>query len=213
MNLFDPDGWFYKWGTKLLDMMIISILTLVISALSVSLLFGASLAAFFYTMDKVVVHDRSYLLKSYFSSLKLNLKQGTIFWVFQLIIYSIAATSIYHLNSTGQGGLILVASYFILIEMVMLTCYGYILMAKFSMTLKEIFTKSLLYGHKHLLTTLSIISVIAIMVILVIKVHPIFLIIGFGLAGYIISRLVLEMVLPKYIDKEKLVAFSQDSEV
>lgn len=210
MNIFDPDGWFYKWGSKLLDMIIISIITLVISTLSLSLLFGASLSAFFYTMDKVIVHDRSYLLKSYFNSLKMNFKQGTIFWIFQLIIYSLAATSIYQLNANGQGGLILIASYFILVEMIMMTCYAYILLAKFSMSLKEIFTKSLLYGHKHLLTTLSIISVIGIVVFLTIQVHPLSLIIGFGLAGYTISRLVLEMVLPKYIDKEKLLEFSQD---
>lgn len=210
MNLFDPDGWFYKWGTKLLDMIVISIITLVISTLSLSLLFGVALAAFFYTMDKVIVHDRSYLLKSYFSSFKTNLKQGMIFWIFQLIIISIASTSIYQLNITNQGGFILIASYFILVEMIMMACYGYILMAKFNMTLKEIFTKSLLYAHKHLLTTLSIVSVIIIVGFLVVKVHPLFLIIGFGIAGYTISRLVLEMVLPKYIDKEKLVAFSQD---
>lgn len=209
MGIFDPDGWFNKWGSKLFDLLMISIVTLVLILSSFTVLAGSSLSAFFYTIDKVIIHERGYLFKNYFKSFKENFKQATIFWLLLLSIYSGGAMSIYLLNQTNKGGILLIASYFIFIEALIVTCYGFVLLAKFQMTLKDIIGKSLLYGHRHLLTTLSIISLVIIMGFLTVKIHPIFIVLGFGITGIVISRLLLEVVLPKYIDKEKLIEFNE----
>lgn len=211
MNIFDPDGWFYKWGTKLFDLIIISVITMVISSLTAFILGGTAFTAFFYTVDKVVVHDRGKLLKSYWKSFKMNLKQGVLLSLFIIIVSSVLAYIYYTIQSQGipSRGLT-IALYFGGVELIIITLYGFVLLAKFNLTIKEVIIRALIFGHKHFLTTITIVSVIALNVLAVIYIHPLFAIVGVGISGYIISRLILEKVLVKYSEPGALTDFDMD---
>ncbi|MDA3845603.1 MAG: hypothetical protein PF505_03530, partial [Vallitaleaceae bacterium] len=135
---------------------------------------------------------------------KLNVKISFLYWMILLVGFSYIGYSLYSLTLLNTSTLVVVALYFGLVELSILTMYGFVLLAKFEINIGEMIMKSLLYGHKHILTTITIISVIGANVWLIIYVHPLFIIVGFGIAGYVISRLVLESVVLKYVDKEEL---------
>ncbi len=201
MNFFHMDSWFGRIGAKVFDFLILSLLTLVISLFSATLLLGPALTAFFYAIDKVVVHDRGYLIKNYFSSFKENLLKAVALGVIIIVGYGLVGWIMYY---GSDRRMVLVALYFAIIELTIIVSYCFVLLAKFHMSLGEIISKSLLYGHKHLATTLVIVSVVLGVAWLTVYVHPSLMIIAMGPGGYVISRLVLERVVIHYIEDERL---------
>lgn len=207
MSIFDPDSWFSRIGGKVFDLIVLTLLTLMIGLFSFTVLLGPALTAFFYTVDKVVVHERGYLLKNYFRSLKMNLLKGIVMGIILTVGFGLIG---YIMVFSGGDRTLLIGLYFILVELVIISSYCFVLLSKFHLSVGEILVKSLLYGHKHLLTTLVIVSVVGTLAWLTVNVHAVLMILGFGPGGYVISRLVLERVLVKYVDPESLVAFNGD---
>lgn len=205
--MFGIDSNFYKIGSKVFDLIIMSVITILISATSFGVLFGAAMTSFFYVIDKVIVNDRGYLLKNYFKSFRQNLMQS----IGLGLVIAAGLFGLGYVLYMGQGLelplLVVVGLYLGLFELFIMTLYSFLLLAKFQLSTMDIVRKAVLYGHKHLATTAVGVSLIVVTILLVIQVHPIFIILGFGSSGYIFSRLMMERILPKYVDSELLKQF------
>ncbi len=211
MKLFNIEGSFYDFGTKLFDILMLNILWVIGSVLGLGLTLGISTTALYYTMDKTVIHGRGYLLRNYMKSFKLNIKQATIIWIILALGYSLIAFNFYVMDILKSNNLlVIIIHYFVLVELVFITIYIFPLLAKLELSIKDLFVKSLLLAHKHFLTSITCVSIYIVFALLIINVHAVFAIIAVSGSGYMISRLIIGIVLPKYVSKEKLTTFHEE---
>ena len=77
-GFFDLDGPFYKWGTEVADIIILSLLWLICALPIVTI--GASTTALFYVYGKKIRGEDPYIFKSFFKILflKNNIYFGTL---------------------------------------------------------------------------------------------------------------------------------------
>ncbi|MFA9398296.1 MAG: YesL family protein [Clostridiaceae bacterium] len=205
MKIFNYQGGFYAFGTKLFELIVLNFVFLATTILGIGITTGASLTALLYSINKTIRKEEGYVLKNYFKSFKENFKQSTILWVILSIGYYIVYINLEKLDLYGKTATVVnVVVYVFLVELIFITIYSFPLIAKVNIGNKEAIKKSILLSHKHLLTSLTCASVVVVSYLLVTKVHAIFILIAFSLPGYFIMRLVYENILMKYIPKEAL---------
>lgn len=83
-NIFSMDSKFIRFGTKLADLMLVNILTIICSLPIITI--GASFTAMQYTVLKLSQNDESYVTKNFFNAFKNNFRQSTILWLVYLLI-------------------------------------------------------------------------------------------------------------------------------
>lgn len=84
MKLFDIEGPLMQGLTKIADLMILNLLT-ILCCLPIFTI-GAALTALHYQVLKMVRHEECYIARGYFKAFKENFKQSTIVWLIMLII-------------------------------------------------------------------------------------------------------------------------------
>lgn len=152
-SFFNLDGPFYKWGTEVADVMILSILWLLCSVPLVTL--GASTTALFYVYGKKVRGEDPYIVKMFFKSFKENFKPATLL-TFILGVLWFSSYLYYKMLISGAAPLWLkgVGMFFIL-QVTVLTLYAFPILSRFHMPVKNIIVSSFVFGNKHIFTTIT----------------------------------------------------------
>lgn len=89
MKLFNLDSPLMNMLTKLANLMILNLLTLLCCIPVVTV--GAAVTALYYVTIKMARGDDPYIVKSYFKSFKENFKQSTIIWLIMLVVIIIVS--------------------------------------------------------------------------------------------------------------------------
>ncbi len=163
-RLFSPDsGGIYNYIEKFFDMAALSIIWLITSLPLVTM--GASTAALYYTVHKVIRQDRGYLLEEFIHSFKVNLKEGTVLllilggtgFILQLnigILYSL---------TDGLFGLFFIIFYlFLHIWMIGIGIYTFPLLSRFEMNFGRILKLAIYMTVRYLPVTLFLLLILAI---------------------------------------------------
>ncbi len=158
-GFFNLDGAFYKYGTLIADIMILSILWTITSIPIFTI--GASTTAIFYVMTRRISEKERYVVKDYFKSFKENFKQATVLWfaisiVFSVIIFNIVSiTNGLILTDNASLARILIIFYFcLLIEIFLVGMYAFPLLSRFELNNREILKTSFFLANKHFPTSL-----------------------------------------------------------
>lgn len=209
-GFFSLDGAFYKWGTELADVMILSLLWLTCSLPIFTI--GASTTALFYVYGKKVRGEDPYVFRSFFKSFKDNFKQSTILtfilgvlWFSVYLYYNILT------SGTAQTWLWVMGMFFIL-QVFIMTLYLFPVLSRFDMPIKNLLVSVFVFGNKHLPTSIACIALFLGCVFMTLSLSP-FSIFSFGLYAWISSYL-FQRVFNKYINamlKEENTA-EEDSE-
>lgn len=88
-GIFKIDGKLFQFGTKLTDLMIINILTLICCIPIFTI--GPALTAMHYVLLRLYRDEEGYVVKSYFKSFKENFKQATLIWLIYLGVILVVA--------------------------------------------------------------------------------------------------------------------------
>lgn len=78
------NGKFFRFGTKVTDLMIINILTLICCIPIFTI--GPAITAMHYVLLRIYRDEEGYIVKSYFKSFKENFKQATLIWLIYLAV-------------------------------------------------------------------------------------------------------------------------------
>ena len=156
-DFFDLDGPFYKWGTEVADVMILTLLWLVCSLPVLTI--GASTTALFYVYGKKVRGEDPYVFRSFFKGFKDNFKQATIITFILGMLWM--SVYLYHeiLTSGAAQVWVQMIGLFYIIQVIIITMYLFPVLSRFQLTIKNLFITSFILGHKHLPTTLLCSSV------------------------------------------------------
>ena len=199
-SFFNLDGPFYKWGTELADVMILSLLWLVCSLPVFTV--GASTTALFYVYGKKVRGEDPYVFKSFFKSFKNNFKQATVITVILGVLW-MSVYLYYQILTGGNAQLWLkIMGLFYILQVIVITLYVFPILSRFEMTIKNLLITSFLFGNKHLPTTIGCAILFAGFLFVVMTPTPL-LIFAFGVYA-LLSSYLLQRIFTKYIeDREK----------
>lgn len=84
MKLFDLDSPLMQFLNKVADLMWLNILTLLCCIPIITV--GPALTALHYMALKIARNEECYITKDYFKSFKLNLRQGIVIWLIELVV-------------------------------------------------------------------------------------------------------------------------------
>lgn len=145
--------------SKIFDMLVLSLLWLILCLPIITI--GPASTAFYYTVVKVIRRERSYLLKEFFRSFRLNFKQGAIltliyvmFIVVAYVDFRYAITLIEEGKQSGSMmlGIFIVLSVFVIFSVI----YVFPVLSRFTVTIKNLFKWAFFLSIRHIGWTLLI---------------------------------------------------------
>lgn len=187
-GFFSSDNKFFILMSKIFDMLVLSVLWLVLSvsglivagyfigtgvipagsglffavvalAMAITCLMGPASTAFYYTMVKVIRRERSYLLKEFFRSFKLNFKQGIAVAVIYEILIVVAVFDYMYLFESSETGskmsAIMLGAFLVLtIFTVFSLIYIFPVLSRFTVTIKNLIKWAFFMSIRHIGWTL-----------------------------------------------------------
>jgi len=207
-GFFSMDGPFYKIGSIIADIMILSFYWLIFSIPLFTI--GSSTTALYYVMTRRISDREGYLFRDFWSSFKSNFKQTTIIWLIFLAVYYILFINIRNIDMVGDlKTFVYPVQIVFLIEVILCMFYIFPLNARFELTLKDSFKTAFFMANRHLLTSICCILIAGAIVYGVVATIILFLV-AMGLYVYLTSYLFLR-VFKKYrpeIDQDPLLGES-----
>ncbi len=187
MKLFDLDSPIMRALSKMADLMLLNVVTLICCIPIVTA--GASFTALHYMALKLRRNEECYIVRGFFKSFKQNFKQATIIWLINLLVLIILVCDFYIIYYMGESfNKILQVIIAIVAIMVLFTStFVYPVLAKFDnpvlRTIKNAFVISILQFPKTIL--MFIMNWIPwIIMLTVIQISPLAFIFGFSAPAY-----------------------------
>ena len=205
-KIFAYDSPLIQSINKIVDCVFVSILWLIFSLPIIT--FGASTSALYYTVNKVIHHNRSHIFREFWRSFKSSFKQSTIVGLLLLLIIYVLGVDclyIYRLSVAGKTSMWLLTPFVVsAVFVVMWVIYVFAYIARFQNSLKLILKNSAFFVIRHLLRSILALVVFAASTVLTMFL-PIVIVIVPTIAMFLIT-LILESVFKKYMTEEDLEA-------
>ncbi len=201
MDTNNENKLFSVWG-KLTDSLLLNLL-FVASCIPV-ITAGISCTAFYYTIHKVLRHDRSYLWTEYKRAWKENFKQATICWLIFLGIGAVLGADVYVMYRFFRAGHSYGSSYvffaILLVIVILWMVYTFAYIARFANQTKDVLRNSFLMMFVHFPKTLLLLLILAAGAFAVWSI-PLLIVIVPILAVWFIE-IILESIFEKYMSEE-----------
>ncbi len=204
------DNVFIKLLSRMGDAMLLSIL-FVLSCLPI-ITIGDAFTALYYTAMKGITGDDGYIWKFYTRSFKQNFKQATCMWLGFLLVFGVLGVDVWFWMTQWKNTGNAIAKPFLFISVVLLTLalftfvYTFALQAKFdnkpSVQIRNGFLLSVKNFPMTLLILLTYLVIAWCFYYDILISIVVFVIIGFGAAGYLWAYMLLRCFKP-YLPEEK----------
>ena len=212
-GFFSMDGPFYRIGSLIADIMILSFYWLFFSIPLITI--GTSTTALYYVMTRRISNREGYLFRDFWTSFKSNFKQTTIIWLIFLVVFYILFINIRNIEVVGNmKTFVYPVQICFLIEVILCLFYIFPLNARFELNLKDSFKTAFFMANRHLLTSICCVLIAAAIVYATIATIILFLV-AMGLYVFLTSYLFLR-IFRKYrpeIDQDPLLADSKVSQI
>lgn len=156
-GFFSADNKFFILMSKIFDIMMLGLIWLVLCVPVITI--GPASTALYYTMVKVVRRERSYMLKEFFRSFKLNFKQGAVLTLIYAVLFAVMYFDFMYVKALSDEGskygAMLFGTFVVLAVFVIFTVvYIFPLLSRFTVTLKNLFKWAFFMSVRHILWTL-----------------------------------------------------------
>lgn len=203
-GLFSYDNKFFQFVSKLVDVFCVSMLWAV--ACIPVFTIGASSTALYYTVNKVIHHERGYLWKEFWGAFRSNFKQSTLLWLGFLGFAVLMWVDQYIMSLyMAEGSILGYAGYFFLI-MFWITClvwlFVYPNIARFENSSKAIVKNAVLMLVAHFPYTVLLVACLLILLLITWGIP--------GLAVFMpaifssVQNSIMERIFRKYMSPEDL---------
>ena len=212
-KLFSYDSPIIQSINKIVDCAILSIIWLIFSIPVIT--FGASTSALYYTVNKVISHNRSHVWREFWGSFKANFKQSTIVWLILLVftyVLGVDCIFLYNMIKAGTVASWILAPFAVTaLFVVMWGIYAFAYIARFQAGLKVIMKNSAFFVIRHLLRSVLLAIVFAASVAIFMFL-PITIVI-LPTLGMFLMTVILESIFEKYMSDEDLAAEAERNQV
>lgn len=192
MKLFNLDSPLMQFLNKVADLMILNILTLVCCIPIITI--GPALTALHYMALKMVRNEECYIAKDYFKSFKLNLRQGIVIWLIELVVIVLLVGDflIMRFSTVNFGQPMKIILIVVAVVVLFTFTFVYPVLAKFDntimRTIKNAFFIGILQFPKTIL--MMILSVVpAALFVLTPQIIPVVFLFGFSAPAWVDAKL------------------------
>lgn len=196
--MFQQESTFVTIVNKIADMVILSVLWCICSLPIFTI--GASSAALYHTIVKVIRQDRGYAFSTFFSSFRSNFKQALAPTLLYLMAFAALGTACYVFWDDTDS--IFASSYVILSMLLILIAaaaflHTFALIGRFNLSRKELFTVVTRLSFRHVFRNILLLCMLIFAVELAIYYLPLLFILPSGF--FFLCSLIQEPLFPKYI--------------
>ncbi|MCR5215111.1 MAG: YesL family protein, partial [Eubacterium sp.] len=163
--MFSPDGKLSRFLSAVFDVIIIGILWFICSLPLITII--ASTTAAYFTMAKVVRAGSGYMVKEFFHSFKLNIKQSLLpglIYVFCMLVLVLDIIYVYNNRSKANDSLFIILIG-IALMITMVTMYFPPMLSRFNKNNKDLFFMSSISAFRFLPITLLCLIVAIVMIV------------------------------------------------
>ena len=203
-SLFSPDSLFYRTMSRVADLMLLNLCFLITSIPILTI--GASWTALYTVCFRFDTEREAGTVKSYFEAFRANFKQATCLWIIMLLVLVTAffnAAFFYTLG--GLFHLLWIVFAALLVLALFVVAYAFPLMSQFESKNKMIFKNALVLSIAYLPRSLAMaalnvlpVALILTQVNLFIKCSFLWVMLYFGIAAFLDTRMLRKVFKPFY---------------
>ncbi len=193
MRLFNLDSPLMVFLTKVANLMILNILTIICCIPVVTA--GAAITALYYVTIKMARGDDPYIVRSYFKSFKENFKQSTIIWLIMLVVIAIISVDwwvIFNMMSGNAAKAMKVVIFIVTLFLLLTGLYVFPVLSRFENSIKATIKNAFLISFLNLPRSVLIVLIhlLPVGIILVtVQAMPFVFLLGIPVVAYLSSML------------------------
>lgn len=192
MGIFDINSPFMQFLTKMADMMILNILTVICCLPIITI--GASLTALNYMTLKIVRDEDTYIVKGFFKAFKENFKQSTIIWLLFILVAAVLGGDYYIIKNMDVEIHMVVKIVLIVVGIMTLFTFMFVFpaQAKFENTVRRTIINALMMSIAQFPKTITMIVLYAVPYVLLVisgKTMPFVMVFGLSIPALLSAKL------------------------
>ena len=206
-RFFNPDNPVMEFIAKIFDLVILNLI-FIFSCVPI-ITIGASTSALSYVTLKMVRGEDPYIWRNFWKSFRQNFKQGTLVWIFSILIFIFFGMDFYIINSQNTSLFAVVRILLWIVCAVALSVFLYVfpVISHFVCTTKQALKNALLMTFGHLPYTLMMLALAGLLLFLCSSSSKLFAMIvvlsgicGFSVVSFVYS-IMFDRIFQKYVSE------------
>ncbi len=207
-ELFNLDNKFFQGINKIVDCVCLSFLWVFLCIPVVTA--GAATTALYYTVNKVIRNNRSYIWKEFWHAFRTNFKQSTLVWLIVIFIYAIMGIDCYIMFQYAKAGVSYGSLYIVFAVLMLIVTmwanYLFPYMARFENTLKAVLKNCVIMALLNLGKSVVLLVLFLAALVVTYVFFPAIMILPavyMLLANFILEKVFVKYMTPEDIEAEK----------
>ena len=202
-RFFNPDNPVMDFIAKVFDLVILNLI-FIFSCVPI-ITIGASTSALSYVTFKMVRGEDPYIWRNFWKSFRQNFKQGTLVWIFSILIFIFLGMDFYIINSQNTSLFAVVRILLWIVCAVALSVFLYVfpVISHFVCTTKQALKNALLMTFGHLPYTLMMLALAGLLLFLCSSSSKLFamIVVLSGICGFSVVSFVYSIMFDRIFQK------------
>ena len=202
-RFFNPDNPVMEFIAKIFDLVILNLI-FIFSCVPI-ITIGASTSALSYVTLKIVRGEDPYIWRNFWKSFRQNFKQGTLVWIFSILIFIFLGMDFYIINSQNTSLFAVVRILLWIVCAVALSVFLYVfpVISHFVCTTKQALKNALLMTFGHLPYTLMMLALAGLLLFLCSSSSKLFamIVVLSGICGFSVVSFVYSIMFDRIFQK------------
>lgn len=202
-RFFSPDNPVMEFIAKIFDLVILNLI-FIFSCVPV-ITIGASTSALSYVTLKMVRGEDPYIWRNFWKSFRQNFKQGTLVWIFSILIFIFLGMDFYIINSQNTSLFAVVRILLWIVCAVALSVFLYVfpVISHFVCTTKQALKNALLMTFGHLPYTLMMLALAGLLLFLCSSSSKLFamIVVLSGICGFSVVSFIYSVMFDRIFQK------------
>lgn len=202
-RFFNPDNPVMEFIAKIFDLVILNLI-FIFSCVPI-ITIGASTSALSYVTLKMVRGEDPYIWRNFWKSFRQNFKQGTLVWIFSILIFIFLGMDFYIINSQNTSLFAVVRILLWIVCAVALSVFLYVfpVISHFVCTTKPALKNALLMTFGHLPYTLMMLALAGLLLFLCSSSSKLFamIVVLSGICGFSVVSFVYSIMFDRIFQK------------
>lgn len=202
-RFFNPDNPVMEFIAKIFDLVILNLI-FIFSCVPI-ITIGASTSALSYVTLKMVRGEGPYIWRNFWKSFRQNFKQGTLVWIFSILIFIFLGMDFYIINSQNTSLFAVVRILLWIVCAVALSVFLYVfpVISHFVCTTKQALKNALLMTFGHLPYTLMMLALAGLLLFLCSSSSKLFamIVVLSGICGFSVVSFVYSIMFDRIFQK------------
>lgn len=202
-RFFNPDNPVMEFIAKIFDLVILNLISIFSCVPIITI--GASTSALSYVTLKMVRGEDPYIWRNFWKSFRQNFKQGTLVWIFSILIFIFLGMDFYIINSQNTSLFAVVRILLWIVCAVALSVFLYVfpVISHFVCTTKQALKNALLMTFGHLPYTLMMLALAGLLLFLCSSSSKLFamIVVLSGICGFSVVSFVYSIMFDRIFQK------------